>query len=318
MWKILGVVALVAAVAILLAAFYISQTATAAGQPTAAGCPKDVLVYAAPTLVRLGRDVLTQAGSFTAGLLSIGSVEAVKRISQGAVPDLYLSVDIELAKEVERALEIYPLGRFRISLVCRKPLGSPQELARLRTALSDPSKAPIGYRELALVWMLYRDGWADLLGRYRELGIGFVESGGVVNITTPIVLPSTSSVAVAPNLDASWTLFETGGVDCVFAHTPFLMGRVELGEAVASTGLWTIHRGQYGRDAVYVHIFKPPYDFFDDPPYEIYINFVDSGRLVRRLKVIHFEAFAAAFSQKGACILDVIKKMELGRYGIYR
>ncbi|MFN7106570.1 MAG: ABC transporter substrate-binding protein, partial [Pyrobaculum sp.] len=209
------------------------------------------MVYTAPTLARLTRDAMTQAGSSTAGLLSIGSVEAARRISQGAVPDLYLSVDMELAGEVKNAVEIYPLGRFRLSLVCRKPLGSPQDLAGLKTALSDPNKAPIGYRELALAWMLYRDGWGDVLERYRQLGIAFVESRDVVNITAPTVLPSTSLVVVVPNLDASWALFETGGVDCVFAHTPFLVGRVEIGDVVASTGLWTIYRGQYGRGEIY-------------------------------------------------------------------
>ncbi len=297
------------AVAVLAVALYITFANVAGGQ-----CPRDVKIYAAPTLVRFTRDALVRVGVSTDGLLSVGSVEALRRIQQGATPDVFVSVDIELAEKMGKPLDFLPLGRFKISVVCRERLNSPQELATVKTALSDPNKAPIGYREVALAWLLYRDGKADLLDKYRRLGIRFTQG----EIYIPTALPDTDLVTVQPNLDGSWSVFEIGGVDCVFVHTPFLFGRVKLLEEVNSTELWTAYRGRYRDRDVYVYFFKSPYDFFNDPPHDVYVNLVDpAGRIVNRFKVIHFEAFAAAFTESGRCVLNVMREMDKMHYGLY-
>lgn len=292
------------------------------GRGGGSGCVGDVKGYVAPTLMPVVSAAAKAAGVGERGLLSIGSVEAVRRIQQGAVPDFFASVDVELYRDAVSAAsprQVFNLGRFRIALVCVRKVESLEELRRVRSALSDPTKAPIGYRELALVWLLYRDGWVDLRQRYEALGVRFVEWGGGVNITVPTVLSPSGLVEVAPNLDGSWSHLETGGVDCIFAHTPFIFGKFSLGDVVEETPLWEVRSMVYRGRVYYVHFFKPPYDFFDDPPYTIYVNYVDpAGRVLKSIRVVRFEAFVVSYSERGDCIVEGLKKVDLARYGLFR
>ena len=274
----------------------------------------------APTLVRVVKDAAREAGLSVEGIQSVGSVEGLRRIQQGSVPDVYASVDIELAADVKGARQIYSLGRFKLALACARPIASVGDLREAKTALADPNKAPIGYRELAVVYMLKRSGVADLTARYEALGIRFADTAGGFNVTVPTVLASTADTKVVPNLDVSWSMFETGQVDCVFAHLPFILGKdMELKPVGASAELWEVYVGNYSRGQFYVYVFKPPYDFFQDPPLAIYANFVDpSGKVVKAVRVGHFEAFVASFTARGDCVVEALKKMDLAKYGFFK
>jgi len=39
---------------------------------------------------------------------------------------------------------------------------------------------------------------------------------------------------------------------------------------------------------------------------------------VRSLRVVGFEAFVASFSEKGDCVVDVLRRMDLSGYGFVR
>jgi len=214
-----------------------------------AGCGGDVVGFVAPTLMRVVSDAVAEAGLSGGGLLSIGSVEGLRRMQQGVLPDIYGSVDIELLRDVDGLgpRQVFVLGRFRMGLVCRSPVASPGDLGGRVVALADPNKAPIGYRALALAWMLKRDGVVDLVFRFERLGVGYLEARGV-NITVPAVLTPTRDVQVAANLDAAWSMLEVGAVDCAFAHVPFILGKFSRLEEVSNSSVWAAYRGGTWRE----------------------------------------------------------------------
>jgi hypothetical protein len=110
--------------------------------PNASMCRGDVVGYVAPAIFKAVSDAVAQAGMSAGGLLSIGSVEGLRRMQQGLVPDIYGSVDVELLRDVERLRprQVYTMGRFSLGLICRKPLKSPGELVNVTLALVDPNK----------------------------------------------------------------------------------------------------------------------------------------------------------------------------------
>jgi len=285
-----------------------------------AGCSGDVVGFVAPTLMRVVSDAVAEAGLSGGGLLSIGSVEGLRRMQQGVLPDIYGSVDIELLRDVDGMgpRQVFVLGRFGMGLVCRSPVVSPGDLGGRVVALADPNKAPIGYRALALAWMLKRDGVVDLVSRFERLGVGYLEARGV-NITVPAVLTPTRDVQVAANLDAAWSMLEVGAVDCTFAHMPFILGKFSRLEEVDNSSVWAAYRGVHGGRTYYVYFFNGAYSFLDDPPYEIYVLFTSQGGgVVRGLRVVGFGAFVASFSEKGDCVVDVLRRMDLSGYGFVR
>ncbi|MCI4447324.1 MAG: ABC transporter substrate-binding protein, partial [Pyrobaculum sp.] len=66
-----------------------------------------------------------------------------------------------------------------------------------------------------------------------------------------------------------------------------------------------------GRES-YAYLFKGLYSFTQDPPYEINVLFMQDGKALR---VGRFAAFVASFSEKGDCVVDALKKMDLAAYG---
>jgi len=284
-------------------------------------CSGDVVGFVAPTLMRAVSDAVAEAGLSGNGLLSIGSVEGLRRMQQGVLPDVYGSVDIELLRDVERLepRQVFILGRFGLGLVCRSPVTSPGELAERAIALADPNKAPIGYRTLALAWMLKKDDVVDLVSRFEKLGVRYLETGRGVNITVPAVLTPTGGVQVAANLDAAWSMVEVGAVDCTFAHRPFIVGRFSGLEKTGEAAAWAVYVGNYGGRTYYVYFFNGVYAFLDDPPYEIYVRLTSrDGKVLQVVRVAGFEAFVASFSERGSCVIDALKKMDLSRYGFIR
>lgn len=328
--KRLHLFALAAALVVVVVAMYLlvggnkaTSTEKGAASTGPSGADGVVIGYVAPTLIAMMRDAAVRAGLDPSGIQSIGSVEALRKIQQGNVPDLYASVDIELAsqlRDVRAVREIFSLGRFKLALACWRPVSGPADIAGLKEAFVDPNKGPIGYRELAVVWMLKRSGIADLTARYTALGISFVETPSGVNITVPIALPSTGEVVVVPNLDGGWSQFETKAVDCIFTSVPFLINKGVSLAKVAPGDVWDVYIGKMKDGAqFYVYVFKPPYDFAEDPPVVIYANFIDqSGKVVEAIKVGHFEAFVASFTDKGDRVIAALKTMDLAAYGFIK
>ncbi|MEZ0319507.1 MAG: ABC transporter substrate-binding protein [Pyrobaculum sp.] len=287
-------------------------------KPACSGSP---LGYVAPTLVPVVKDAVVAAHMSPDAIQSVGSVEGLRRIQQGSVPDVFASVDIELEGDVKKTgltRSVYSLGRFKIALACMRLVNHVRDVANLTTALADPNKAPIGYRELALAWMLYKAGEADLLKKYEALGIRFVETPSGVNITVPTTLPPTEKTLVAPNLDATWTKLETGAADCVFTYTAYVAPRLSMAKA-GEEKIWDVYVANYTKGRLYIYVFKPPYDFAQDPPQVIYANFVDpAGRVVKTIRVGHFEAFVASFTERGDCVVEALRRMDLAKYGLIR
>jgi len=282
-----------------------------------AKCSGDVLGYIAPTLIKTVWDAARQASLSTVSIQSMGSVEGLRRMQQGAVPDIYGSVDVELLPDVEKLKprQIFILGGFSLGVVCRKPLNSPGDLATRRLVLADPNKAPIGYRALAAAWMLKKDGVVDVMTLFEKTGVKYVETPRGVNITIPTTLTPTDKVEIAANLDASWGILESGAADCTFAYFPFTMGKLGRVEKIGETDFWTIYKGAEEGREYYAYFFKGLYSFAQDPPYEIYVLFMQGDKATKVLRVGRFAAFVASFSEKGDCVVDVLKKMDLAAYG---
>ena len=313
-------VAVVVVLAVVLALVFgnppqsVTTSATSPMATTSAKCSGDVLGYVAPALIKIMWDAARQAGLSTVSIQSMGSVEGLRRMQQGAVPDIYGSVDVELLPDVEKLKprQIFLLGGFGLSVVCRKPLNSPGDLATRRLVLADPNKAPIGYRALAAAWILKKDGVVDVMTLFEKTGVKYVETPRGVNITIPTTLTPTDKVEIAANLDASWSMLESGAADCTFAYFPFTIGRMGRLEKIGETDLWTMYKGARGGREYYAYFFKGLYSFAQDPPYEIYALFMQGGKALR---VGRFSAFVASFSEKGDCVVDALKKMDLAAYG---
>jgi hypothetical protein len=143
------------------------------------------------------------------------------------------------------------------------------------------------------------------------LGVRYVEAGGGVNITVPPALRPGGGVQVASNLDGAWSMLESGTVDCIFAYSVYAYARFSQLNKTGSSELWSEYVGERGGKTYYVYLFRERYSFAEDPPYEIYIVFTQ-GRAVR---VARFEAFVASFTERGDCVLNALRKMDLSRYG---
>jgi len=311
-WKVSVLLVLVVALGAAVLLLTSSSKPVSVQTSNASVCRGDVVGYVAPTLFKAVSDAVGQAGMSAGGLLSIGSVEGLRRIQQGAVPDFYASVDIELLREVERLRprQVYVLGRFSLGLVCRVPIGSPGELNEVSLGIADPNKAPVGYRALAAVWMLKRDGYVDLLPRVEGLGVRYVETGGGINITVPPVLAPAGGIQVGVHIAATWSMVEAGVVDCMFAHRPFILSVFSQLEEVGKTELWHVYRGVRDGKMYHVYLFTGKYSFAEDPPYEIYVVFTQGVA-----RVVRFEAFVASFTERGDCVVDALRGMDLSRYG---
>jgi molybdate/tungstate transport system substrate-binding protein len=306
-----------------------AQTTTMATTPTSttsvaatssAKCSGDVLGYIAPTLIKITRDAARQAGLSTGAIQSIGSVEGLRRMQQGAVPDIYGSVDVELLPDIEKLKprQTFVLGGFSLGVVCREPLNSPDDLTTRTLVLADPNKAPIGYRALAAAWMLKKDGVVDVMTLFEKTGVKYVETPRGVNITIPTALTPTDKVQIAPNLDASWSMLESGAADCSFTYFPFVIGKLGRLDKIGETSLWTMYKGAKEGKEYYAYFFKGPYSFVQDPPYEIYALFMQGDKVAKVLRVGRFAAFVASFSEKGDCVVDALKRMDLAAYGFVR
>ncbi len=182
-----------------------------------------VVVYAAPTLLKLADEASGRLEGLRADIRVLGSVAALRLIQQGRIPDVYLTVDAELLREIDgQQRRSMVLGYFRLHLVCREPLGL-RGLGEARIGLADPNTAPIGYRSIAaLYWLSTRYNLTGLNEVARSLSVSFTEEGGSIVIDAR-QFRAEGRFTSRDDLAGVASLFEAGAVDCIFAHTPFIV-----------------------------------------------------------------------------------------------
>ncbi len=255
---------------------------------------RGVVVFAAPTLMGVARGAADLYGSGSVDVRSIGSVMGVRLIQAGNVPDVFLSVDWELLKFIQPR-RVLDLGHFRLLLVCRDNY-TLADLGHVKLGIANPNLAPIGYRSLAAIYWLGT--------KYKSLTLDEVSLS--LNITY-IHNSSDQSVWIyARNFEANGrftarddlagvaALLEGGAVDCIFAHSPFIVAR-----------------GYAGR----FKIIEMPEEitFLQDPPIK-FIAVTESGPI----EVKAFRAFAVSFTPAGDDFLDKMEQIDLEKYGLWR
>jgi molybdate/tungstate transport system substrate-binding protein len=255
--------------------------------------PPHVVVFTAPTLQGVVEEV---AESYPGRLDSrvLGSVLAASLIRAGQKPDLFLTVDHELAAGLEGYRHEILLGRYRLQLVCRREVMDWRQAVATRSiGLSDPNTAPIGYRAIAAIYLIDRYeklGIADDV--MRMLNIELSQEGGMIYLDAADIRPS-GRFHLRRDLSEVGALLEAGVVDCIFAHAPYVYTR-KLDERF--------------------RIFEMPWyaQFLDDPPVRVVARIVGGREIV----VGRFVASAISFTEKGDLLLSKIQAMNLTKYQI--
>ncbi len=280
-----------------------------------------VLVFSAPTLSALALDLLDVAG-VPGDVRAVGSVDAVRLVQQGNVPDLLLSVDLELLAPIrDRVLEYRALGPFHITVTCRRPLRGLSDLLRGRWGLADPFSAPIGYRQLAFSYLAHLKYGLPLHALYNGTGVHIYGNATryVVEVRGP--LRSTRNVLVGRNLDVVWSYLEVGLVDCIYTQSPFNYGKgLPLANGTPTFGGFTEYVGRRGGATYYMYVPPPDISFADVPRVggrEVRGTLVlrDDG-VVQELPIEPFRGFAAAFTERGVRVLRALDRLDLSRYGV--
>ncbi|MEM1950213.1 MAG: substrate-binding domain-containing protein [Candidatus Caldarchaeum sp.] len=254
--------------------------------------PPAAVVYSAPTL-RGVSDELVKIAGMPLDVQVHGSVFAANLIKSGKVPDLFLSVDSEL-KEGLNYKTFKLIGVYRLVLVCAKNFQGLDALRAARMGIADPNQAPIGYRALAAMYLISeREGLGIVQELESKLNVKFVSDDNSVRIVASEISPS-GRFFMRPNLDVVGSLLESGAVDCIFAHIPFVIARNLFKD--------------------YSVMELPEYTRFDtNPPIDMSVQ-LKSGLV----KIIRFEAVALSFSEKGDKLIQLIDRIDVSKYGIAR
>ena len=273
---------------IILAAVLLVVAAASLARP-----PDDTaVVYSAPTLAALSDD-LAELYPGRVDVRVMGSVLAANLIKAGRVPDLFLTVDIELKEGLGYRSE-HILGFYKLLLVCDGYSNWPEALKKARFALADPNIAPSGYRALAAIYLLAEKENLDIVDELRErLGVSFYfgDGGLVVDAT---MFRAGGRFYVRDDLNGAYTLLENRLADCMFAHAPF----------AAQKNLWAKHKV----------IELPDYaSFLTDPPLKITVK-LKSGHV----NVTRFTAAAYSFTERGDRLLGFLDKLDYSKYLIER
>ncbi|MEM0444088.1 MAG: substrate-binding domain-containing protein [Candidatus Caldarchaeum sp.] len=252
--------------------------------------PPAAVVYSAPTLRGVSDELVGMAG-VPLDVQVHGSVFAANLIKSGKVPDLFLSVDSEL-KEGLNYKTFKLIGVYRLVLVCAKNFQGLDSLRAARIGIADPNQAPIGYRALAAMYLISeREGLGIVQELESKLNVKFVSDGNSVRIIASEISPS-GRFFMRPNLDVVGSLLESGAVDCIFAHIPFVIARNLFKD--------------------YSVMELPEYTRFDtNPPIDMSVQ-LKSGVV----KIIRFEAVALSFSEKGDKLIRLIDRIDVSKYGI--
>ncbi|MCS6769315.1 MAG: hypothetical protein NZ570_02625, partial [Candidatus Caldarchaeum sp.] len=128
----------------------------------------------------------------------------------------------------------------------------------------------------------------------RSLNIKYVrEQPNSIRLVAVNIAPS-GRFYMRPNLDVVGSLLEAGTVDCIFAHSPFVITR--------------------NLDKEYNVIELPDYSRFENnPPLEIYAE-LSTGVI----KIVRLEAIALSFSEEGDKLIQLIDEIDVSKYGIKR
>ncbi|MDW8063277.1 MAG: hypothetical protein RMI43_03820, partial [Candidatus Caldarchaeum sp.] len=153
---------------------------------------------------------------------------------------------------------------------------------------------PIGYRALAAMYLISEREKLGLKEELeRSLNIRYIVDGSSLKIVVSNISPS-GRFYMRPNLDIVASLLEAGAVDCIFAHTPFVVTR-NLGKNYKVFEL-------------------PEYARFDKTPSVEIVVELATGEI----KVVKFEAVAVSFSEDGDRLLLLLDKIDVGKYGFVR
>lgn len=243
---------------------------------------KVVVVYAAPTLLPWAEEAVGRSG-LKGDIRAMGSVEAVRLIQAGNVPDAFLSVDMELARFIQPR-RLISMGFYKLVLACRSGYGL-DEIGSAKIGIADPNAAPVGYRSLAaLYWLATRYGKLDVESLKRDLSVSYTESGDTVLIDARSFSASGRFIA-RPNISGVGALLESGSVDCALLHEPFVLSRG--------------YEKRFTISELPVEI-----NFFSNPP----VKFVAKLQ-VGDVDVTRFESFAASFTELGDEYLAAIEKL---------
>ncbi|MEM1949671.1 MAG: hypothetical protein QXQ48_05950 [Nitrososphaerota archaeon] len=257
-----------------------------------AGSPKPLVIYSAPTLRGLS-DELAGMSEQPVDIQVLGSVFAANLIKAGKTPDLFLSVDSELKSGLNYRME-KPIGIYSLVFVCVKKYDSLNALRDAKIGIADPNQAPIGYRALAAIFLISENEGFNIVGEVeKNLHIRYVSNGHTVKILAKNI-SSSGRFYMRPNLDFVGSLLEAGVVDCIFAHTPFV-----------------IYRNLY-KD--YNVLELPEYARFEeDPPTRIIAVLSTVEIEVRR-----FEAIALSFTEAGDELLQKLDEIDVEKFGMKR
>ncbi|MEM4289091.1 MAG: substrate-binding domain-containing protein [Nitrososphaerota archaeon] len=253
-----------------------------------------VVVFSAPTLAGVAEEAAATYGAELVDIRSVGSVLGVRIIQSGNVPDVFMSVDWELLKFI-KPRRILDLGRFQLKIVCRQDY-SLTDIGRVRLGVANPNTAPIGYRALAaLYWLGVRYGVASAEEISRGLNITYIYDSSSRTVRIDVRGFQASGRFVArDDLAGVAALLEGGAVDCIFAHSPFIISR--------------------GYENHFKVLDVPgDIDFTQDPP----VSFTAETQ-TGLIEVKAFRAFAASFTQSGDEFLKALEGVPLTRYGLLK
>ncbi|MDW8042585.1 MAG: substrate-binding domain-containing protein [Nitrososphaerota archaeon] len=253
---------------------------------------RQLVVFSAPTLHELAVEAGRQLGGGVE-VISVGSVAAVRQVQLGRVPDVLISVDSELVQFLKGYRRVEGLGGFRLVLVCRDQVNL-SDLRGVRLGLADPNTAPIGYRAIAaLYWLSVTRNALDVNELERSLSIRFDLStdGGEVVMGLESFSAKGNFLA-RDDLAGAFLLLENGAVDCIFAHSPFVVSR-RLEDRYRVTEM--------------------PEDltFLRDPP----MRFVAVTEL-GRIEVRRFEAVVISFSELGDSYVQALMSLDRTKFGL--
>ncbi|MER3601722.1 MAG: hypothetical protein C4339_03285 [Nitrososphaerota archaeon] len=250
---------------------------------------RPVVIFSAPTLARLAMDLAAKAG-LPADIRRLGSLAAFRLIQQGNVPDLYFSVEVELAPWLQ-ARKIVMLGSYELLLLCRGAHDL-RDISHVTVALANPNTAPIGYRALAELYLLAQRGLLNIGQVQEELGVRYSSlSNGTVLIDAANMAPSGRFV-MRSNIEEAAALVEQGAAECTFAYWPFILSR--------------------GYAQGYSIISLPPeLRFLQDPPVPFIVK-LSSGTI----RVGAERAFVASFSALGDLVLRFLPQINVSAYGL--
>ncbi len=278
----------------IMAAAIVAVAVTASLLLNPLGGRGSVVVFTAPTLVGVAKSAAGLYDSDIVDVRSIGSVMGVRLIQSGSVPDVFLSVDWELLRYIQPR-RVLDLGHFRLLLVCRDDY-SLNDLGHVKLGLANPNFAPIGYRSLAAIyWLGTKYELVRLDEVSRSLNVRYIHNSSDHSVWIVVRdFEASGRFMARDDLAGVAALLEGGAVDCIFAHSPFIVAR-----------------GYAGR----FKIIEMPDEitFLHDPPIK-FVAVTESGFI----KVKAFRAFAASFTTAGDNFLDKIGQMDLERYGLWR